>query len=222
MTFEEFLQSVEGLSAEQIAAITGGMKENKLYISGEENIDERYAKLKGQHQDASTQLADAQKLIGEMKKQTEGNENLQQQIADYQQKAAEAEERAAKAERDAAIKVGLLAQGAVPEDVDYLMYRIEQGDAEVKVGEDGKLSGLDDAVKNLKTAHPSQFKEEGGAGKFSGNRLPGTKGQPSGGVTKEQFDKMGYQQRLKIFNEDPDMYNELSGNGKQEGKEKCQ
>ena len=31
-------------------------------------------------------------------------------------------------------------------------------------------------------------------------------------VTKEEFAKMGYQQRVKLFNENPDLYNELSGN----------
>lgn len=54
-------------------------------------------------------------------------------MSDYEQKLADAEARAVKAERDSAIKVELLSKGAIPEDVDYLMYRIENGDAEVKL-----------------------------------------------------------------------------------------
>lgn len=175
MDFAELLRSLE-LTDEQVEKITEGMKESKLYISGEENIDLRYNKLKGQHQQASDQLKEAQALIEEMKKATADNDGLQSKVSDYEQKLAEAEARAAKAEREAAIKVELLSKGAVPEDVDYLMYRIENGDVKVKLADDGKLTGMDDAVKTLKAAHPNNFKAEGGMGKFEGTRLPGADG----------------------------------------------
>lgn len=182
MTFEEYLKS-QGLSDEQAAAIQGGMKENKFYLSQEENIDERYGKLKNQHQEASARLTDAQKLIEEMKKQTRDNEGLQAKISEYQKQAEEAEARAAKAEFDSAVKVELLANGADPGDIDYLMYRLENGDAEVKMGEDGKLSGIDDAVKALKTAHPGQFK--GGSGEKGDLRVLENKLPEPGGEAKE-------------------------------------
>ena len=34
----------------------------------------------------------------------------------------------------------------------------------------------------------------------------------TGGITKEQFDKMGYNDRVKLYKEQPDVYKELSGN----------
>lgn len=180
MTFEEFLKSIEGLTDEQVSAITGGMKENKLYISNEENIDERYTRLKGQHDDASAQLADAQKLIDEMKAATADNEGLQAKVSDYEQKIAEAEERAAKAERDADLKVKLLASGAVPEDVDYLMWRIDNGEVEVKADKDGKLSGVDEAITALKASCPKNFSGKESI-KVEGKPLP----KPDGEVTEE-------------------------------------
>lgn len=161
MTFEEYLKTLDGLTDEQVAAIVGGMKQNKLYISGEENLDERYGKLKDQHKALSDQLNDAQALIGELKPKAEGSEALQAKIAEYERQAEDAEARAAKAERDAALKVELLKAGAVPEDVDYLLYRIDNGDAEVSVGEDGKLAGVDDALTALKAACPKNFEAEG-------------------------------------------------------------
>lgn len=180
MTFEEFLKSIDGLTDEQVSAITGGMKENKLYISNEEDIDNRYSKLKGQHDDASTQLKAAQDLIAQLKPQAEGNEALQAKVSDYEQKIADAEERAAKAERDADLKVKLLASGAVPEDVDYLMWRIDNGEVEVKVDKDGKLSGVDEAITALKASCPKNF-----SGKESieveGKPLP----KPDGEVSEE-------------------------------------
>ena len=170
MTLKELLESL-GYTAEQVEKILSGMKENKIYTSTEENIDERYAKLKGQHDDASNQLGDANKLIETLQKAAKGNEGLQTQIAEYQKQAEEANARAAKAERDSAIKVELLAKGAVPEDIDYLIYRLENGTAEVKMGEDGKLSGMDDAVKALKTQFPKQFAVQDGK-KIDANPLP--------------------------------------------------
>lgn len=183
MELKELLESLE-LTEDQAKGVLDGMRANKLYVTGEENIEERYGKLKGQ-------LKEAQALIEEMKKATADNEGLQGKVAEYEKKLAEAEARAEKAERDSAIKVQLLSNGAVPEDVDYLMYRIENGDVEVKLSDDGKLSGMDDALKALKSAHPNNFKAEGGTGRFEGNRLPGGNGSAgASGITQEQFDKM--------------------------------
>ena len=44
MDFKEFLKGI--VSEEQVTSILDGMKENKFYISGNENVDERYNKLK--------------------------------------------------------------------------------------------------------------------------------------------------------------------------------
>ena len=174
MTLKELLESL-GYTAEQIEKVLSGMKENKIYTSAQENIDERYSKLKGQHDDASKQLDDANELIKTLQESVKGNEGLQAKIADFQKQAEDAKARADKAERDSAIKVELLAKGAVPEDVDYLMWRIDNGDTEVKMGEDGKLSGMDDAVKALKTQFPKQFATQGGK-QVDPNPLPGSNG----------------------------------------------
>ena len=36
-------------------------------------------------------------------------------------------------------------------------------------------------------------------------------GAPTSGVTKEQFDAMSYRERAALFNENPDLYNQLNG-----------
>lgn len=210
MTFDELLKSIEGLTDDQASAIKGGMKENKLHLSTEENIDERYGKLKTKHETAEASLKEAQALIAQLQPLADGNEAMKGQIAEFEQRIAEAEARAAKAERDAAVKVELLAKGAVPEDVDYLMWRIDNGDTEVKVGEDGKLSGIDEAVKVLKTSHPNQFKD-GGKKKFEGAKLPDGQGGAGSGITQEQFNKMGYSERTKLYAENREAYNALAG-----------
>ena len=182
MTLKELLESL-GYTSEQIDKILSGMKENEIYTSTEENIDERYTKLKNQHDDASKQLGDANKLIETLQEAAKGNEGLQTQIAEYQKQAEEANARAAKAERDSAIKLELLANGAVPEDIDYLIYRLESGKVEVKMGDNGKLSGMDDAVKALKTQFPKQFAAQEGK-KIDANPLPKPSGDEGGAAPK--------------------------------------
>lgn len=54
MTLEELLKK-QGLSDEQIKAITAGMKENKIYTASEENLDIRYGKLKTDYDNLTTQ-----------------------------------------------------------------------------------------------------------------------------------------------------------------------
>ena len=41
------------------------------------------------------------------------------------------------------------------------------------------------------------------------NRLPGN--DDSNALTREQFEKMGYQSRLKLKNEQPDVYAQMTG-----------
>ena len=72
---------------------------------------------------------------------------------------------------------------------------------------DGKLLGADDFMKQLKEANPSAFADADI--KQPKITLPGTNTPPIG-VTKEDFKKMTYAERMKIFTENRELYNELS------------
>ena len=72
---------------------------------------------------------------------------------------------------------------------------------------DGKFLGADDFMKQLKEANPSAFADADI--KQPKITLPGTNTPPIG-VTKEDFKKMTYAERMKIFTEDRELYNELS------------
>ena len=72
---------------------------------------------------------------------------------------------------------------------------------------DGKFLGADDFMKQLKEANPSAFADAGI--KQPKITLPGTNTPPVG-VTKEDFKKMTYAERMKIFTENRELYNELS------------
>ena len=83
MTLEEVLKE-QNLSDEQITAITGAMKENKIFTASEENLDIRYNKLKEDHAGLTNQHGEATKLIEEMKESSKGNEELQGKITTYE------------------------------------------------------------------------------------------------------------------------------------------
>lgn len=71
---------------------------------------------------------------------------------------------------------------------------------------DGKFLGADDFMKSLKEANPTAFAEGGKAPTIT---LPGAN-KPPVGVTKEDFKKMSYAERMKIFTENKDLYDQLS------------
>ena len=86
---------------------------------------------------------------------------------------------------------------------DLLSGKIDR--TKLKLSNDGSVTGLDEQVKVLKEIYKDQF----GNGQ-AGNKLNNPDGR-SGGVTKEQFDKMGYSERAKLFTENKELYDQLAG-----------
>lgn len=68
------------------------------------------------------------------------------------------------------------------------------------------LLGAKDFMEELKTNNPTAFAD---GGKGPTITLPGAS-KPPAGVTKEDFKKMSYAERMKIFTENKDLYDQLS------------
>lgn len=209
MTLQEILKS-QGLTDEQIQTIVGEMKQNKIFTASEENLDIRYGKLKTDFESLTKQHGESTALIEQMKKDNAGNEAMQGKIAEYEGKIATLENELQQTRVDSALKVALLEAKVL--DVDYLTFKIKEK-GEVKLDENGKVKGIDETIASLKTQFPSQFSTETKK-KIDENKLPGGEPDNKHGVTKEQFDKMGYQERLRLFNENPDAYKEFTATDK--------
>lgn len=208
MTMQELLKSLD-LTDEQITSITTKMKENKMFISSEENLDVRYSKLKEQHDAQTKQLKESSKLIEDLKKSTEGQEDTQNKINEYQTKMTELEEQLVAERTESALKVSLLAAGVKASDIDYIMFKCKSDtDWKPVLDDSGNIKGMDDKIKGLKTQYPNQF-ESSSKKKIDENKLP-EDNDDKNKVTKEDFKKMGYQERLKVYNDNPDLYKELS------------
>lgn len=173
---------------------------------------------KGKH-DALQALLDGQKseleqannLIAELKKGTKGNEELQGKITTYEGQVAELQKQLQETKLKAAVKVALLSEKAV--DVDYLTFKLneklkEKGET-LELDENENIKGWDSQLAGLKVQFPSMF-ESGQKKIIETNKLPDM--QDTGvGLTQEQFDKMGYQSRLKLKQEQPDVYAKMTG-----------
>ena len=206
MTLAEILKA-KGMDEESVKGVLEDMKANKIFTAGEENLDVRYGKLKTDHDGKLAELTEAQNLIAELKKSNKGNEDLQGKIGAYESQVAQLQAELEQTKLDAAIKVELLSSKAL--DVDYLTFKLKEK-GELALDESGKIKGWDDKIAALKTQFPTQF-EGTGSKKYEEHKLPDNL-DGGGSISKEAFAKMGYQDRVKLFNENPDAYAELTKN----------
>lgn len=204
MTLQEILKS-QGLTEDQITKIVGEMKQNKIFTASEENLDVRYKKLKEQNDTVSSQYSEASKLIEELKKGSAGSEELKGKITAYETQVADLQEKLKTTQLESAIKVALLSAKAV--DVDYLTFKLKEK-GELNLDDNGNIKNIDDKISALKTQFPTQFETQSQK-KFEENKLP--EGDGSKKMTKEEFNRLGYRGKAKLFEEDPDLYNEFMG-----------
>ena len=207
MTLQEILKS-KGMSDEDITSVIGEMKQNKIFTASEENLDVRYGKLKTDHDNLTAEHKKSTDLIAELQKTTQGQEDVQKQITEYKQTIQKLQEEAQEAKTESALKIGLLSAGAKAGDIDYLIFKMSHdSDWKPELGNDGQVKGLDDKLKGLKTQYPNQF-ETTSQKKVEEKKLD--KPDNDSKVTKEEFAKMGYQARMKLYNDNPELYKELT------------
>lgn len=192
-----------GIEENVANAIFSAMKENKIYTANEENLDVRYGKLKNEHESKLNELVEANNLIAELKKSNKGNEDLQGKITNYENQVTQLQEELQKTKLDSAIKVALLSEKAA--DVDYLTFKLKEK-GELELDENDKIKGWNDKIAALKTQFPTQF-ENSGSKKIEENKLDRT--DDGTGFTKADLLKKPYSERIKIYNENPDAYNEV-------------
>lgn len=209
MTLIEILKA-KGISDEVIKAVQDDMKTNNIFTASEENLDVRYGKLKTQHESASAQLKEANNLIAELKRSTEGQGDLQQKLAASEQQIATLEAEKKQAQIDGEVNVALLSAGVKPEDIDYVTFKLK-AKGELELDENGKIKGMDDKIAALKTQLPAQFAADNSKKNVPENKLP-NEHEGSNGITTEAFNKMGYQERLKLYQDNPETYKQLTQN----------
>lgn len=212
MTLQELLTK-HGLTEEAIVAFLADMKENKIFTASEENLDVRYSKLKDEHSTKLTELEQANNLIGEMKKSTKGNEELQGKIQTYETETIpNLQKQLEETKIKSAIKIALLSEKAV--DVDYLTFKLEEKLREngetLSLDENENIKGWEDRISSLKTQFPNMFESSSSNAnnkKFEPNKLPVTDGDKK--FSKSDLFKMPYTERAKFQSENPTEYESI-------------
>ena len=203
MNFTEILKA-QNLTDEQIVKISAEMKSNKIYLASEENLDVRYNKLKLESEQNAQELAKSQALITELQKGNKGNEELQSKIKGYEDEIANLKKQNEEQKLESALDRVLIEANV--QDVDYVKFKIKEKGAVLKLDDKGNLSGTKELIDDLKVQLPNQFTKN--AQKINEIKLPHS--DDNKGVTKDQFNKMSYQKRLKLFNENKEAYDELT------------
>ena len=202
MTLQEIFKS-QGLTDEQVQAIISEMKQNKIFTAGEENLDVRYGKLKNEHTASTQQIADLQSQISQFEQlkaqQIAQAEEMQRQVTELQAENA-------RIKTDNAIERALIE--AKVQDVDYMKFKLKEKHPDgFKLDENGKIESINTVLDDLKVQFPNQFAKT--EKKIEEKKLEKSDDN-NGGISSEQFSKMDYHERAKLFKENPEQYAELN------------
>lgn len=206
LTYDEFVQAINAYNGTP----ENKEKQVKLANLGEGGYvsKDKYTALETTHNSKLAELEQANNLITDLQKSTEGNEDLQVKIQNYDNQVKDLQTQLEKAKLDAAIKVALLEAKA--QDIDYLTFKLNEEKNEFKLDENGKVKGLDEKIEGLKIKFPTQF-EASENKKIIENKLPGGDPNPQA-LTKADILKKPYAERVKLYNENPEVFNETMKN----------
>ena len=177
---------------------------------GKGKYDSDIEKLNALISNKDSEIANANKLIDDLKKASKGNEDMQDKFTQYEQKNAQLQAELQETKIKSAIKVALLSEKAV--DVDYLTYKLnekvkEKGES-LELDENDNIKGWSDKLSGLKTQFPTMFESvsdnNDGYQVLNPNKLPN--GETTGTLTKEELLKKPYAERARIAQEKPEVY----------------
>lgn len=194
-----------GIDNAVIDKIASEMKANKIYTASEENLDIRYGKLKNEHTALTQQATDLQSQIAQFEQL---KAQLTSQAEEANKKIAEMQSENAKIKTDYALERALIE--AKVQDVDYMKFKIKEKHPDgFKLDENGKIESINTVIDDLKVQFPNQFAKT--EKKIEEKKLEKSDND-NGGISSEQFSKMNYHERAKLFKENPEQYAELNKN----------
>ena len=194
-----------GIDDEVAGKITADMKANKIFTAGEDNLDVRYGKLKNDYATSTQTITDLQSQIAEFEQAKTQNATL---IEEANKKLAELQAENDRIKTDYALDRALME--AKVQDVDYMKFKLREKHPEgFKLDENGKVESINTVLDDLKVQFPNQFSKT--EKKIEEKKLEKTD-DTNTGITSEQFSKMNYHEKAKLFKENPEQYAELNKN----------
>lgn len=167
MELKELLEKL-GIAADKQDSATAAIKS---YLDGAYVTKSRFNEVNEEKKTLQASLSDRDKQLETPKKSTGDTESLKKQIKDLQEKNRADAEAAEVKMKDLRMNTAIkLAIGNNAQDTDIVAGLIDKN--KLILGEDGKVTGLDEQVKALqeskpflfKTAGPQGYKPQGGTG----------------------------------------------------------
>ena len=186
----KFLEDL-GLEKE---AIDGIMAENGKDVE----------KAKADYEDVKAQLETAQATISDLKKNNVDNEALQNKVTEYETEIAKLKDEAIKKDFNYRLEDAL--KGSKAKNVKALKALLDMD--KVKL-ENEKLTGLEEQLTALKESDAYLFETEKQQPQQISGLKPTNTGSSPKGITKEQFHKMSYSERVELYNTQPEVYSQL-------------
>ena len=195
---KEQLQALN-LTEEQINAIIEDYGKN--YVSKTQFNEKNDA-----YKQAKQEIENLTNDISTLSEANKANEALQSQIKELQdaatQREADYNENIKNMKIDTAITKALSKSGAMNETI--LTGLLDR--TKIAIGEDNTITGIQEQIVALKESDPYLFKQDSIKGVVPGDATPKT----HDGITKEQFNKMSYLDRVQLQETNPELYSELS------------
>ena len=195
---KEQLQALN-LTDEQINVIIEDYGKNYVSKAQFNEKNDAYKQAKQEIENLTTD-------INNLSEANKANEALQSQIKELQdaatQREADYNENIKNMKIDTAITKALSKSGAMNETI--LTGLLDR--TKIAIGEDNTITGIQEQIVALKESDPYLFKQDSIKGVVPGDATPKT----HDGITKEQFNKMSYLDRVQLQETNPDLYSELS------------
>jgi len=194
MTKEELLAL--NLTEEQATAIIEDYGKNYVTKSQFNEKNEKYKQLK-------SEIETTRSEINKLTESETANETLKAQIKELQDKGdTQYAQQIKDMQVDNGINTAILQCGVKnPKILTSLLNK-----QAIELKEDGTITGLTEQIEALKESDPYLFAESKPVGVVPGE----SNANPNPGITKEQFNKMSYKDRVALQESDPALYTELS------------
>ena len=134
---------------------------------------------------------------------------MQGKLTTYEATIADLQKKNEELRIDAAMDRKLTSAGAKPADFDYLKFQWRKK-GEITLDDNGEIKGADDSIAGLKTQFTAHFEGANGGKEVLEQRLPSRTSNNGATVTKEQFEQMGYNSRVELRKNSPELYEQLS------------
>ncbi|EGT5043684.1 hypothetical protein DAF96_11055 [Clostridioides difficile] len=153
---EELLKKL-GYQDTDIKNIIEGMKKDKIYTSREENIDERYNKLKEQKIALEEQIKGANDTISDLKKNSKNSEDIEEKVKEWENKYNELDSMSRAKIKNMTIDYAINSKlSGVNEKYRKLLCK-EFDTSKMEVKDTGEIIGLDEQFKDISETYKEWF-----------------------------------------------------------------